>query len=146
MRLKKWSQAWKILLIQEKNSRVDHCDAQWIPACAGMTKKINHHAVMGSRHSRKTLPVIPAKAGIHQGAPVMKHPRSTSWPTNPTERSTYRRDQQPEKRVRVAGVPSADTNRALISSRLYQSMCFDNLINSWFMSSLFSRRTLNRFS
>ena len=97
MRLKKWPQAWKILLIQEKNSRVDHCDAQWIPACAGMTKKINHHAVMGSRHSRKTLPVIPAKAGIHKGAPVMKHPRSTSWPTNPAERSTYRRDQQPEK-------------------------------------------------
>ena len=51
-----------------------------------------------------------------------------------------------KKRVRVAGVPSVDTSRALISSRLYQSMCFDNLINSWFMSSLFSRRTLNRFS
>ena len=34
-------------------------------ASAGMTKKINHYAVMGSRHSRKTLPVIPAKTGIH---------------------------------------------------------------------------------
>ena len=98
------------------------------------------------RHSRTTPPVIPAKAGIHKGAPVMKHPRSTSRPTNPTECSTYRRDQQPEKRARVAGVPSVDTNRALISSRRYQSMCFDNLINSWFMSCMFSRRTLNRSS
>ena len=52
-----------------KEPSVDHCDTQWIPAFAG----------------------------IHKGAPVMKHPRSTSWPTNPTERSTYRRDQQPEK-------------------------------------------------
>ena len=34
-----------------------------------------------------------------------------------------------KKRVRVAGVPSVDTNRALISSRFYQSMCFDKLIN-----------------
>ncbi len=45
-----------------------------------------------------------------------------------------------KNRVRVAGVPSVDTNRALIFLKLYQSMCFDNLINSWFMSSLFSRR------
>ena len=66
--------------------------------------------------------------------------------TNKPNRSTYRRDQQPEKRVRVAGVSSVDTNRALISSRAYQSMCFDNRINSWFMSSPFSRRTLNRSS
>ena len=28
-----------IQLIQEKNPSVDHCDAQWIPAFAGMTKK-----------------------------------------------------------------------------------------------------------
>ena len=27
---------------------------------------------MGSRYSRKTLPVIPAKAGIHKGALAMK--------------------------------------------------------------------------
>ena len=39
MRLKKWTQAWKIRLIQEKAPSVDHCDAQWIPAFAGMTKK-----------------------------------------------------------------------------------------------------------
>ena len=33
-------------------------------------RKINHHiVVMGSRHSRKTLPIIPAKAGIHKDAP-----------------------------------------------------------------------------
>ncbi len=32
-------------------------------------RKITHHVVMGSRHSRKTLPVIPAKAGIHKDAP-----------------------------------------------------------------------------
>ena len=37
-------------------------------------RKINHHAVMGSRHSRKTLPVIPAKAGIHNKAPIIKQP------------------------------------------------------------------------
>ena len=37
MRLKKWTQAWKIRLIQEKPPRVDHRDAQWIPAFAGMT-------------------------------------------------------------------------------------------------------------
>ena len=37
MRLKKWTQAWKIRLIQEKPPRVDHRDAQWIPAYAGMT-------------------------------------------------------------------------------------------------------------
>ena len=78
-----------------KEPSVDHCDAQWIPAFAGMTKKdhsprshgfppslewqrkITHHVVMGSRRSRKTFPVIPAKAGIHKDAPVMKHPRST---------------------------------------------------------------------
>ena len=36
---KKWTQAWKIRLIQEKNPSVDHHDAQWIPAFAGMTKK-----------------------------------------------------------------------------------------------------------
>ena len=41
--------------------------------------------------------VIPTKAGIHKGAPVMEHPWSTSWPTSPSERSTYRRDQQPGK-------------------------------------------------
>ncbi len=29
-------------------------------------------------------------------------------------------------------------------TRLSRSMCFDNLINSWFMSSMFSRRILNR--
>ena len=54
-----------------------------------------------------------------------------------------------KKWVRVTEVPSVGTNRALISSRRYQSMCsmcFDNLINSWFMSSLFSRRALNRSS
>ena len=39
MRLKKWTQAWKIRLIQEKAPSVDHWDAQWIPAFAGMTKK-----------------------------------------------------------------------------------------------------------
>ena len=37
MCLKKWAQAWKIRLIQEKNPCEDHCDAQWIPAFAGMT-------------------------------------------------------------------------------------------------------------
>ena len=36
---KKWPQAWKIRLIQEKSPSVDHYDAQWIPAFAGMTKK-----------------------------------------------------------------------------------------------------------
>ena len=53
-----------------------------------------------------------------------------------------------KKQVRVAGVPSVDTNSALISSRRYQSMpmCFDNLINSWFMSWMFSRCALNRSS
>ena len=39
MRLKKWTLAWKIRLIQEKNPSVDHYDAQWIPAFSGMTKK-----------------------------------------------------------------------------------------------------------
>ena len=52
-----------IQLIQEKNPSVDHYDAQWILAFAGMTKK--DYAVMGSRYSRKTRPVIPEKAGIH---------------------------------------------------------------------------------
>ena len=37
MRLKKWNQAWKTRLIQEKNPGVDHCNARWIPAFAGMT-------------------------------------------------------------------------------------------------------------
>ena len=37
MHLKKWTLAWKIRLIQEKNPKVDHCDAQWIPAFARMT-------------------------------------------------------------------------------------------------------------
>ena len=37
MRLKKWAQTWKVRLIQEKNPSVDHRDAQWIPAFAGMT-------------------------------------------------------------------------------------------------------------
>ena len=77
------------------------CGSLWCPMDSRLRgndkERSITHAVMGSRHSRKTLPVIPAKAGIHKGAPVMKHPRSTSWPTNPTERSTYRRDQQPEK-------------------------------------------------
>ena len=40
MRLKKWNQAWTIRLIQEKPPRVDHCDAQWIPAYAGMTGSV----------------------------------------------------------------------------------------------------------
>ena len=40
MRLKKWNQAWKTRLIQEKNPSVDHCDTQWIPAFAGMTGEI----------------------------------------------------------------------------------------------------------
>ena len=40
MRLKKWTQAWKIRLIQEKAPSVDHCDAQWIPAFAGMTESV----------------------------------------------------------------------------------------------------------
>ena len=69
MRLKKWTQAWKIRLIQEKNPSVDHYDAQWIPAFVGMTKKDQSPRSHGARHSRKTLPVIPAKAGIRKDAP-----------------------------------------------------------------------------
>ena len=93
MRLKKWTLAWKIQLIQEENPSVDHYDAQWNALHIGVINNL-------------------------------------------------------KKQVRVARVPSVDTNSALISSRRYQSMpmCFDNLINSWFMSSLFSRRTLNRSS
>ena len=33
----KWTQTWKVRLIQEKNPGEDHCDAQWIPAFAGIT-------------------------------------------------------------------------------------------------------------
>ena len=51
--------------------------------------------------------VIPAKAGIHWASQW-----STSWPTNPTERSTYRRDQQPGK----AGKCGRSTSRNLWSS------------------------------
>ena len=40
MCLKKWSLAWKIRLIQEKNPSVNHRDAQWIPAFAGMTGSV----------------------------------------------------------------------------------------------------------
>ena len=71
-----------------------------------ISAKRPRHSRTTPHHSRTTppvipaqRPVIPAKAGIHKGAPVMKHPRSTSWLTNPTERSTYRyrHDQQSEK-------------------------------------------------
>ena len=77
---------------------------------------------------------------IHKGAPVMKHPRSTLWTTNPTERSAYKRDQQPEKAGACGKSTFSGYKQAPISSRRYQSMCFNNLINSWSMSSLFSRR------
>ena len=35
----------------------------------------SRHSCAGlPRHSRKALPVIPAKAGIHNGAPIIKQP------------------------------------------------------------------------
>ena len=45
-------------------------NAQWIPVYAGMAKKNQpgSHGFLSVRVS----PVIPAKAGIHKGAPVMK--------------------------------------------------------------------------
>ena len=44
-----------------------------------------------------------------------------------------------KKRVRVAGAPLMDTNKAPhYLSRLFQSMRFDDLVNSWFVSSMFS--------
>ena len=54
----KWTQAWKIRLIQEKNPSVDHYDAQWIPVFAGMTKKDHSPRSHGfsqnvPRHSRE---------------------------------------------------------------------------------------------
>ena len=143
----KLTQAWKVRLIQEKNPSVDHCDAQWIPAFAGMTKK-------DQSPTQSWVPVILAKR-----SPSFPRRRESikarqSWNTRDlhhgqqTQRNALRIGviNNLKKRVRVAGVPSVDTNGALISSRRCQSMCFDNPINSWFMSSMFSRRILNRSS
>ena len=49
----------------------------WIPAFAGMTKKGQSHAAMGSRHSRKTLPIILAKRSSSFPQNTPRHSRKT---------------------------------------------------------------------
>ena len=49
----------------------------WIPAFAGMTKKGQSHAAMGSRHSRKTLPIILAKHSSSFSQNTPRHSRKT---------------------------------------------------------------------
>ena len=73
MRLKKWNQTWKIRLIQEKPPHVDLCDAQWIPAYAGMTQY--YHG------ERAQQPWIPAYAGLP------RHSREGGNPSNTTQAS-----------------------------------------------------------
>ena len=118
---------------------MDHCDAQWIPAFAGMTG--THDCVvidlyLSFPRRRESIKARQSwnTRDLHHGQQTQRNALHIGVINNL------------KKRVSVARVPSVDTNRALISSRLYQSMCFNNLINSWPMSSLFSRRTLNRSS
>ena len=135
----KLTQAWKIRLIQEKNPCVDHCDTQWILAFAGMTKK-------DQSPTQSWVPVILAKR-----SPSFPRRRESikahqSWNTRDphhgqqTQRNALHMGviNKLKNWVLVAGAPSVDANSAFISSRLCQSMCFDSLINSWFMPSLFS--------
>ena len=54
---------------------MNHCNAQWIPAYAGMTQYYHGERAQQPWSLTQVIsPVIPAKAGIHNGAPIMKQP------------------------------------------------------------------------
>ena len=58
----------------------------------------SRHSCAGlPRHSRKALPVIPAKAGIHNGAPIIKQPTLYIMASKAKGTLYTNVNQQPEK-------------------------------------------------
>ena len=91
---------------------VDHCDAQWIPAFAGMPKKDQSPRSHGFPSFPQNAPRHSREGGNPQRRSSHETPAIHVMANNPTERSTYRRDQQPEK----AGACGRSTFRNLRSS------------------------------